>query len=403
MTARTRFPRWLAQAACLAGAAMLLWLMPPWATASGFFIQASPFVALSSSIANRAIGLGAGLSVVVAVLSVVRKRWFCLYVCPTGFLLENASRQGLRKTGWWTKLPPVGRHAAILTIVGAVAGYPVLLWMDPLSIFSGPFALRNAANPVSGLLVGFGLGTLIAATLVLGMVWCVRICPLGAIQDLLFSTRSLFSNRSTATPSVQQVLLTRRVIVAGAVGAGLGLWARKAGAARASDTLLRPPGAVAEERFTGLCIRCNNCVRVCPSKIIRLDIGEAGLAGLLAPLIRYDKDNYCLEDCNACTQVCPSGALQPLDLPHKNRHIIGEALVDTTLCLLTLGKKDCDACERSCPFDAIRIVWDEKQYVAYPVIDPTKCNGCGACEVVCPTTRVKAIRVWSPQDTLTTA
>jgi formate hydrogenlyase subunit 6/NADH:ubiquinone oxidoreductase subunit I len=101
-----------------------------------------------------------------------------------------------------------------------------------------------------------------------------------------------------------------------------------------------------------------------------------------------------LEDCNACTQVCPSGALQPLELPDKRKHIIGEALVDATLCLLTLGKKDCNVCERACPFEAISIVWDENAYVAYPAINARKCNGCGACEVVCPTSIPKAIRVW---------
>jgi ferredoxin len=114
---------------------------------------------------------------------------------------------------------------------------------------------------------------------------------------------------------------------------------------------------------------------------------------LLAPIIRFEK-KYCLEDCNACTQVCPSGALQSLDLKLKQKYIIGEALVDASICLLALGVKDCDACVRSCPFDAVRIHWDEDQYVAYPVVDSRKCNGCGACVVVCPTESIKAIRIW---------
>jgi ferredoxin len=62
--------------------------------------------------------------------------------------------------------------------------------------------------------------------------------------------------------------------------------------------------------------------------------------------------------------------------------------------VLALGEMDCDACARSCPFDAVRIHWDEEQYMAYPVVDRQKCNGCGACEVACPTREVKAIRVW---------
>jgi NAD-dependent dihydropyrimidine dehydrogenase PreA subunit len=86
--------------------------------------------------------------------------------------------------------------------------------------------------------------------------------------------------------------------------------------------------------------------------------------------------------------------LTPLDLQQKNKYIIGEALVDNNLCLTALGKKECDACEHSCPYDAVKITWDEEQYIAYPVVND-KCTGCGACEVVCPTTPVRAIRVWT--------
>ena len=398
MTSRTRVPRRLIQLACFAGAVVLLWPLLPWAIAPRLFAQLSPFVTLSSSIATRSIGVGAIFALIVAVASSFKKRWFCLYVCPTGYLLENASRAGLRKTRWWSRFPPVGRYVAILTLVGAVAGYPVLLWMDPLCIFSSPLALNRATNLVSVVLVCLGLGVLVAGTFVFGMLWCVRICPLSGMQDMLFSIRKALWTKLTANGSPRRFRAARRVFFAGTAGALLGLWARRTGAARyrATDTLLRPPGAVPEDRFTGLCIRCDNCVHACPSKIIRPDTGhEAGLAGFMAPVIRYDRDyKYCLETCYACTQVCPTGALAPLDLQKKNKYIIGEALVDNNVCLTALGKKECNACEVACPYDAVKITWDEAQYDAYPVVND-KCIGCGACEVVCPTTPVKAIRVWT--------
>jgi ferredoxin-type protein NapF len=424
MTLLSRVPRRLIQLACFVGAVVLVWPWLPWTAAPRFFQQVSPFVALSSSIAKRSIGVGAVLALVVIVVSSFKKRWFCLYLCPTGFLLENTSRIGLRKTRWWGKLPPVGRYVAILTLAGAVAGYPVLLWMDPLCIFSSPFALNKATSAMSVFLVCLGLGVLVGATFVFGMAWCVRICPLSGLQDMLFAMRKALWSRLTASapgrkfadaklvkisgasaPEVRSIAsmrkpsgIARRAFFAGAGGALLALWARRSGAARyrKSDTLLRPPGAVPEDRFAGLCIRCNNCVHACPTKIIRPDMGhEAGLAGFGAPVISYARDyKYCLETCNDCTQVCPTGALTPLALEQKNKYIIGEALADNNVCLTALGQKECDACEVACPYDAVKITWDEAQYIAYPVVND-KCIGCGACEVVCPTNPVKAIRVWT--------
>jgi ferredoxin-type protein NapF len=398
MTFLRRVPRRLIQLTCFVGAVVLIWPLLPWAIAPRFFQQLSPFVTLSSSIAARSIGVGAVFALVVAVVSSFKKRWFCLYLCPTGFLLENASRIGLRKASLWSKCPPVGRYVAILTLVGAVFGYPVLLWMDPLCIFSSPFAMNRATNPISVFLVCLGLGVLVGATFVFGMLWCVRICPLSGLQDMLFAMRKALWTRMTASASAQKFHVARRVFFAGAGGAVLALWARRVGAARyqRSDTLLRPPGAVPEDRFGGLCIRCNNCVHACPTKIIHPDTGhEGGLAGFGAPVVRFDRDyKYCLETCNACTQVCPTGALTALPLEQKNKYIIGEVLVDNNVCLTALGEKECDACQQACPYDAVKITWDEEQYNAYPVVND-KCIGCGACEVVCPTTPVRAIRVWT--------
>ena len=97
MTFLHRVPRRVIQLTCFVGAVVLVWPLLPWKIAPRFFQQISPFVALSSSIAARSVGVGAILALVVAVASSFKKRWFCLYLCPTGFLLESTSRVGLRK------------------------------------------------------------------------------------------------------------------------------------------------------------------------------------------------------------------------------------------------------------------------------------------------------------------
>jgi MauM/NapG family ferredoxin protein len=378
-------PRLYVRLAFLAAAILLLWGRPK------LLVQSSIFVAICSPIASRSISAGIVIGLAFGVIVLLRSRWFCRYACPMGLLLEGFSRIGLNRTAWWSRFPQLGQYAALATLAGAVAGYPILLWMDPLSIFSSIFALRIAADMLSGILAG----ALILLSLTSGTAWCSRLCPLGGTQELISSIRLHFQKRDKPSPSLQGVT-ARRAFITLAVGAGLGFWAQRVRAAPSKYEFLRPPGAVAEGNFAGICIRCGNCVRACPSKIIYPDIGSAGLAGLLAPVIHYEK-KYCREDCIACTKACPTGALQPLSVDQKRKYVIGEALLDASLCLLALEEKDCDACKRACPFEAVQIHWDEEQYVAYPIIDSHKCNGCGACEVACPAAGTKAIRVWKKE------
>lgn len=391
----------------LAAGLVLIWPLTPWESGPRAVVETSPLVAVCASIINRAIGLTAGIGFAFGLLSIFSKRFFCRFICPTGLLLEAVSHVGLKKSSWWSRWPPIGQYAAALTLVGALIGYPVLLWMDPMALFGSPFAIPVAGDLLSGVVAGVMLIILLIMTLLLGGLWCGRLCPLGGFQDQLAAVKPIAAGgiRTVVAWLLSpprrkgKVTRTRRAILASGIGIILGFWGRRSGLARAAteDAPLRPPGAVPEEQFAGVCIRCGNCTAACPSGIIHPDVaGEGGFSGLLAPKVRYEeKEKYCLENCNLCTQVCPSGALQRLDLQTKNRYIIGEALVDTNICLLTLGKKECDVCMVACPFKAISIRWDDDLYVSYPDIDTSKCNGCGACEVACPTDPVKAISIWS--------
>jgi ferredoxin-type protein NapF len=145
---------------------------------------------------------------------------------------------------------------------------------------------------------------------------------------------------------------------------------------------LRPPGAVAEDKFKTLCIRCGNCVRICPAKIIQHDTASPDTPGILAPMLGFSSD-FCRADCNRCGQGCPSGAIAPLPLDAKNRRKIGLARIAMEDCLLTEGR-ECSICSLICPYNAIEEVFNQETYSYTLRVDPDRCNGCGQCQIVCP-------------------
>jgi ferredoxin len=383
---------------CFLLAILLLLPFPFWINSSRIFVQASSFITLCTILAGGTIWVGSILGLGFAVISLVRKRWFCRYICPVGLLLDTVSGMKLPCRIWWKGCPPLGKYIALLTAAGAIVGYPLFLWMDPLAFLNNAFSVYKATDILSGIISLSGIVLLILIALTSGDLWCARICPLGATQDLLEDAgsycrnfRKLVKKESKEKASQGYSLAaTRRTFIALAAGIGLSLGAQKAGQARSKDAPLRPPGAIEEDEFTGLCLRCGNCMRACPSKIIHPDTGQSGVLGFLSPVVRY-KTDYCKEECNACTTACPSGAIKRLNLEQKNRYVIGKASVDTALCLW--GVSECHACLQPCPYEAIKVRWYEEAYESFPGVDPLKCNGCGACEVVCPTGVLKAIKV----------
>lgn len=383
---------------CFLLATLLLLPFPFWIDSSRIFVQASSFITLCTLLAGGTLWVGAILGLLFAILALVRKRWFCRYVCPVGLLLDAVSGMKFPARIWWKRSPPIGKYVVLLTAAGAILGYPLFLWMDPLAFLNNAFSAYNATDLASVLVSLSGIVVLLLLTATSGDFWCARICPLGATQDLLENIGSFCGNlrkknrtESGATATHGNSFPTaRRVFLAVAAGLGCSLAAQKIGQARSDGAPLRPPGAIPEAEFTGLCMRCGNCIRACPSRILHPDTGQSGVLGFLSPVVRYET-NYCNEECNACTSVCPSGALQRLNLEQKNRYVIGKASVDTSLCLW--GVSECHACVGSCPYKAIEVRWYEEAYESYPGVDPAKCNGCGACEAVCPTGDLKAVKV----------
>ena len=357
----------------------------------------SPLVAISAIFATKTFQATVWIGLVIAVVTLIRRRWFCRWVCPTGTCADSVSRLSLRLGRRCPRLPALGQWLALITLGGALLGYPLFLWLDPLALLGGAFGVVQAETSPDVWWCASGMAVVLVLSLIWPSSWCSRLCPLGATQDVLWSgvdalkrsaSSGQISNSQSSTVS-RNSGLSRRIVLGGLVGAA---WATATRSVKASSPRpLRPPGAADETQFAGLCIRCGNCQRVCPTQIIRPDAGNHGFAGLLAPVLDFHT-GYCREDCSLCSEVCPSGALIPLTPDDKLRVPIGLPQVNMDVCLL--GEDfECSLCRNWCPYEAITYVFSEASYTLTPKIDPAKCPGCGACEVVCPTTPAKAIQI----------
>lgn len=150
-----------------------------------------------------------------------------------------------------------------------------------------------------------------------------------------------------------------------------------------------PFGAGSQKNFYRHCTACQLCVNNCPNQVLRPSTdGEH----FLQPKMGFEK-GYCRPECNVCSQLCPAGAILPVEKGEKLTMQIGIASVNRELCLACTGEASCGNCSVHCPTGAVRMVMNEELGRNIPVVDETQCIGCGACEFLCPSRPISAITV----------
>lgn len=145
--------------------------------------------------------------------------------------------------------------------------------------------------------------------------------------------------------------------------------------------ILRPPGAVEEEYFNRLCIRCGICLEVCPTKTITLANFEDGIMVVNTPKIdpKFGPCEFFRGRCEEvmwCSKFCPTGALQLIE---KNKVKIGTVEFIKDRCLAHMGKV-CLVCNEACPIPGAIMVSEDLK----PIFNSEKCVGCGICVYSCP-------------------
>jgi NAD-dependent dihydropyrimidine dehydrogenase PreA subunit len=145
-----------------------------------------------------------------------------------------------------------------------------------------------------------------------------------------------------------------------------------------------------------MCIRCGECFKACPYNVLQPMAFEQGLEGLWTPRVVADHAG-CDSSCNACGQVCPTGAIRALPLEEKKVARMGLAIVNKETCLPHADREACQLCVDECGkagYHAIEFVHvhtevdDAGQPIAgtgydAPVVLDDKCVGCGLCQTAC--------------------
>ena len=239
---------------------------------------------------------------------------------------------------------------------------------------------------------------------------CIDDCPYDALSFKVLPPR----RHEVTWPDLSR----RKAIFAGLTGLLFFPFSRRSGDLDKNfrKEVIRPPGSVAEPEFLERCIKCDQCLRVCPTNVLQPAMFEPGLEGIWTPIMNM-RMGYCELNCVLCGQVCPTGAIQSISISQKlgtgefadlGRIRVGTAFFDRGRCLPWAMDTPCVVCEEVCPTSPKAIYsrkveitdrWGKKVKLQQPCVDPNLCIGCGICEHECPVRDQRAVRVTAVGET----
>ena len=329
---------------------------------------------------SQAVALALLFAAVLA-LNAFADRFWCRYLCPLGAMLGLAAKAQVLR-------PIVGEGC---TACGACERA-----CRPGAIDTAPGAGTTDADGVDA-----GAGDIAAArprvvtsecTMCLD---CLATCP--EREAMRFGRASRPGPWTEYDPSRRQFVAAAAAGLGAVALFGTGVWR-----GRTDPGLIRPPGAQDESAFLSRCLRCSECMKVCPTSGLQPALWEAGVEGLWTPVLT-SRLGYCEYSCTACGHVCPSGAIPRLGLEEKRRRVIGLAVLDRDRCLPWARSTPCIICQEMCPVPDKAIVLGPQRlitrpdgsqdYLAKPRVVAELCIGCGICENKCPLPGTAAIVV----------